>query len=218
MRINSMASVMNRFGEKYTDDQIKNEPMFFRATIKYAMDNGGPITKSFLSTLLEEEDTYLDKSNALFDSRSHMLMKNFYPCIPGWHHDLVPRSREDGQPNYKNPEFHSVHCLGLINGEIAPTEFAVGNQEFEEVPLGENVYKVWDKKVQELVDSKKLTTFKAESNLLYLFNCHSWHRGTKAVNRGWRWFGRLSWHHNVPARNEIRNQVQVYLDDPSEGW
>ena len=84
----------------FPTEVIKNEPMFFNCDLAYAFKHGGEITKTFIAGLPEDWISY----NPVLDSRVHMLMKNWYPCIPGYHHDDVPRSTSTGQPNYLSPE------------------------------------------------------------------------------------------------------------------
>ena len=114
---------------KFSQDEIKNEPMLFNCSADAAWELGGPITRAFLESLGSHQAVVID-------TRSHMLMQGWWPCIPGWHHDDVPRSRSDGQPNYETPEYHSMHAMALINGDMCPTQFAVGVCELPEVPLG----------------------------------------------------------------------------------
>lgn len=147
-----------------------------------------------------------------------MLMPEYYPCIPGWHHDDVPRSREDGQPNYVNPEYHAKHCMMLVNGDIAPTEFAVGEAEFPEIEKGKIIYKEWHPLVNEKIEAGELTTVSAPSDTLIYFDDQTWHRGTKAVKAGWRFFIRATINTGRKPVNEIRKQVQVYIDPIHQGW
>lgn len=194
----------------FTQDQVKNEPMFFNASPEFAYANGGPITKAFLDSL--------DALPTVFDSRVHMLMPGWFPCIPGYHHDDVPRSGPNGQPNYDTPEYRSTHALALINGDIAPTEFAIGTSEFVRVPDGEIVYKHWHQDVMRLLETGELRRQYVPSNQVVFFDDRAWHQGVRAISGGWRWFGRASWNTARKPTNEIRNQVQVYLDNPMEGW
>lgn len=213
-KFNSGFSWSGIFNKDYDESIIKNEPMFFNCSYDFAFENGGPITKSFLSAL-----PFWWKTNSVFDSRVHMLMKNWYPCIPGYHHDDVPRGL-NGQPNYDNPEYTSEHIMGLVNGEICPTIIAQGECEMPQVPEGEIVYKVWHKKVDDLIKSKEMVPFECPSGVLIYFNWQTFHTGQKAKNNGWRWFGRISRNTNRTKNitNEIRKQVQVYLEFPMEGW
>src|SRR6185436_5216061 len=89
----------------------------------------------------------------IIDSRSHMfVVQGSYPCIPGFHHDDVIRSRSDGQPDYSNENNRAEHCMALINGNIAPTQFLLGEFVLPYVPEGKKVYKTWDKLLRDKID------------------------------------------------------------------
>lgn len=216
---------------EFTQKQVKDEPMFFSCTPKFAFDNGGPITKAFLMTVFEDTALQLGPQRAIeelesnkycFDSRVHMLMPGWWPCIPGWHHDDVARRGTDNQPDYDNPPFKSKHILGLINGDICPTEFATGKVNVYRDTDGTGVYDQWDKQINKKIDAGMLECTSVPSNRLIHFDCDSFHQGTQAVANGWRWFGRLTWDAGYtegrPHANEIRRQVQVYMEMPKKGW
>lgn len=221
-KFNSQIKLLGQFGEGLTD--IKNEPMFFNCAPLFAYQNGGPITQAFLNALPKDwcgDDT-------VFDSRVHMLMPGWYPAIPGFHHDDVPRPEippgqhfiTAGQPDYENPRYRSEHILGLVNGDICPTVFALGKCVMPAVDEGELIYRKWHLEVERLLKSGELEHYSAPSNLLVYFDCDTFHSGVKATGSGWRWFGRISRHTDRVNKitNEIRNQVQVYLEFPMEGW
>jgi len=207
--------------------EIKNEPMLFNCDLDHATRYGGWITQEFLDLL----PAAWQNVPLVIDSRVHMLMPGWYPCIPGWHHDDVPRTRPDGQPNYDEGQDRSDHIIALVNGDIAPTHFALGEASFA-IPDGpEPFYAVWHRKVEELCQQQwpfpSLERFVAPSNHLIKFNDRTWHTGTAAVANGWRFFIRASryWDANGepiarrnPRTNEVRRQVQVYLADPFKGW
>jgi hypothetical protein len=213
-----------RLGSKindFTENQVKNEPMLFSCCWDAAMQLGGPITRCFLNKLREDNVDFVSRSDFIFDSRVHMLFKNWYPCIPGYHHDDVLRSGLFNQPNYElmnSSGYTSEHAMCLVNGDICPTEFAIGRELFSTVPEGEIVYKQWHKEVIEHLNKGRLEKKSAPSNQIIYFNCETWHQGVKAVSNGWRWFGRASIKTTRKPSNEIRRQVQVYLENPMEGW
>lgn len=207
----------------YSEGAIKNEPMLFNCDLITSMRIGGQITREVLHMLPD------DWSSAALsiDSRAHMLMRGWMPCIPGWHHDDVPRTRQDGQPNYGPGQVRSEHIMALVNGGICPTEFATGSANFEEPALGETIYGVWDKHVQLLCDNKVLKRHSVPSNVLVKFDDRTWHQGVPAVANGWRFFIRISRYFSddgqpigksIPMANESRKQVQVYLPTPKAGW
>lgn len=193
---------------------LKNEPMFFNCTWSYAYENGGEPTKEFLLNLPKE----LHNDKTIIDSRVHMLMKGWFPCIPGYHHDDVPRDNNIGQPNYYTPEYRSKHALILFNGNVCPTDFAIGTSDFSEPNQHKIIYKEWHKEVVNKLDNNELTLVKAPNNQIVFFDDRTWHQGTKAVDNGWRLFIRASWDTDRKPTNEIRKQVQVYLENPMEGW
>lgn len=210
----SDVSIVGGFKHNYSDEIVKNEPMLFRSSFDFAYENGGEITKSFLEGL---PDWVKDKPIS-FDSRVHMLMPTWIPAIAGWHHDDVPRSLPSGQPNYENPEYNSKHILGIVNAHISPTEFAIGEVNY---PIfNDKVYKEYDNLVNKDVESGVLKVVKSESGFYYYFDSHSFHRATVCNQRGWRWFGRVSFDNQsaLSPKNEIRRQVQVYLTNVNEGW
>lgn len=204
---------------EFDEKTVKDEPMLFSCDVANAWVRGGPITRAFLTAFFGDNIPF-DEVGYCMDSRVHMLMPDWWPCIPGWHHDDVPRSRGDGQPNYKNPEYSSKHCLALVNGDICPTEFAVGDVRMPHVDG--IVYKEWHDIVEDKIYRGEFLRTKTPSNQLVFFNNHSFHQGTRCVKRGWRWFGRISWdagyEQGRPHFNETRRQVNVYMEHPMEGW
>jgi hypothetical protein len=203
-------------GRIFTKEEISNEPMFYRASKEFALENSGPITKLFLENMPEDWQNV----PVTIDTRVHMLMPGWYPCIPGMHHDDIPRTRIDGQPNYTEPNYNADHLMGLVNGDIAPTEFAVGKIDLEIPEIGSLVYREWHPKVMEAIENSTLESVSAESYKYIQFDNYAFHQGTKAVSSGWRWFIRVSRNTEraLNCKNEIRKQVQVYMENPMEGW
>lgn len=215
MKINSQFQIGESL-PKFDQETVKNEPMLFNCSSDFAIKHGGPITHEFIKAVFRHLPGRADE--LVFDTRVHMLMEHWFPCIPGYHHDDVPRSRSDGQPNYENPEYRSKHILALVNGDICPTEFAVGEFEVSDVPLGDIIYKHWHEEVEEQLNGGVGFRWRVPSNTLIHFDDRSFHQGVPAVAGGWRWFGRVSWDTHRHSTNEIRRQVQVYLEHPMEGW
>lgn len=218
----SRMSVLGSFKDDWSGEELKSEPMFFNSSVAFAMLKGGPVMRSFLNAIPEGWE------DAVVDSRVHMLMPGWYPAIPGYHHDDVPRPPipvgqhflTAAQPDYDNPRYKSEHLLGLANGNICPTAFAVGECTMPAIPDGQLIYREWHKEVQRLVACGELTELLAPSGRVIAFDWQSFHTGTKAVGNGWRWFCRLTRNSDRCRQitNEIRQQVQVYLEFPMEGW
>lgn len=211
---NSKVEERGTFCNDYSADIIKNEPMFFNCDLDFAYEHGGEITRDFILGL--PDDWY--HCNPVIDSRVHMLMDGWYPCIPGYHHDDVPRSTTNGQPNYDSPEYRSEHLMGLVNGDICPTMYALGEHTLPKVDG--IIYKTWHNQVEEQIKEGLLTTMEAPSGKYLQFDWQSMHTGQRAKKDGWRWFIRLSRNTDRQKKitNEMRRQVQVYLEFPMQGW
>lgn len=196
----------------FTQAQVKDEPMLFNCDTEAAYRLGGPITRQFLSRLAPDF-----RERGIVDTRVHMLMPGWYPCIPGWHHDDVPRSTATGQPNYSTPEYRAKHCLALVNAEICPTEFLVGDIDVPMPDINRTIYKEWDDYLQGPGQHQGLRLTAPDLRLVY-FDCDTFHRGTRAISAGWRWFGRVSIDTGRKPTNELRKQVQAYLGVVNSGW
>lgn len=215
MRIHSDIDLTEHICGPVSSILVKNEPMLFSCDFTSAYRIGGPLTDIFLHMLPE---SWREAKDLIVDSRVHMLMSNWFPCIPGWHHDDVPRSRSDGQPNYINPEYEAEHVMMLLGDDIASTQFALGTCEMPEIPLGQTIYKHWHVEVERLLESGELKLWTAPMNRLIYFNWQTFHQGVKATGVGWRFFIRATRNTHRKPFNEIRRQVQVYLEAPMEGW
>lgn len=217
MFFTSFISILGSFKCDYPQEVVKNEPMLFNCDRESAYKLGGVITKNFMDNLPEN----WKDCDIVVDSRVHMLMPKWYPCIPGFHHDDVPRNKDQyGQPNYLTPEYDSVHLMGLVNGDICPTQFALGQIYLELPEPHETVYEHWHKAVDAACNSGRMFRVSTESGAYTQFTNNSFHQGVEAVGNGWRWFIRVSKNtdRTKNCTNELRRQVQVYLENPIQGW
>jgi hypothetical protein len=193
---------------------IKAEPQFFSVNKHFAQDKGGNITKAFLRALPRD----WQREDLIIDSRVHMLMPGWYPCIPGWHVDDVPRTRPDGQPDHLSPHNRTEHIMAIV-GQGSHTIFGVGDFELEDVPIGKGtIYEIWHRDIEGLVARGIVKEERAEPGKLIQFNCDSFHRGAPAHGSGWRWFIRATRYSTREYLNETRTQTQVYLTAPFQGW
>lgn len=194
-------------------EEIKREPMLHKCDLDHALELGGKLTQLFIIML---PDSW-KRSPLRIDSRTHMLMPGWFPCIPGWHHDDVPREREDGQPNYVNPSYKTEHIMALW-GDCSLTQFAVGKDDFPDVPLGNKFYKEWHLEVENKIEQGKLKRITIPERRMVFFDWQSWHQGMPATKNGWRFFIRATRGSLAKPHNETRNQTQVYMEDPMGGW
>lgn len=211
-----------------TGGEVKNALMMFNCRGDWVLENGDELGREFVSALLT--DTGMSPKDVVVDSKVHMLFPRHFPCIPGFHHDDVPRLREDGQPYYYENEFElgclerrpyrSQHAMAMYGDEICPTRFALGEANFSPVPYGETLYKVWHPEVEQRLADGRLTEWFAPMHRIVYFDDRSWHAGQQANGNGWRFFIRASWDtdRTQNCTNEIRRQVQVYMENPVEGW
>ncbi len=188
---------------------IRAEPMLFSADRDTAYSKGGPITRSFLDHLPAD----WRHSSMIIDSRFHELRYGMFPAIPGWHLDDVRRSRADGQPDHVRPDYHSEHIC-CIQGDSSRTRFIRGAMTLHDIPMGAGVvYDVWNKKIERLLRMNEgvLSVESIQPTHLVQFGFGDFHEGTAATHDGVRWFIRVS--RNTPRQffNEVRNQVQAYL-------
>lgn len=209
----------------FTQDIVKNETMFYNASRDFVRtlksDPNTKITQAFLDAV----DSYLLKEYKhippyVIDSRVHMLFKGWYAAIPGWHHDDVARTLSSGQPNYYKMPYKAQHIMALVNGDICPTQFALGRTIMPDIEKGEMYYKKWHPIVEDFCNNGMLKRYDAEGNAIIRFDYETFHQGQETRKDGWRWFGRVSWDTDRVNNmtNEIRRQVNCYLPAPMEGW
>src|ERR1700749_4013133 len=86
-KISSGLEFGRSFAATVPNEVLKNEPMFFNSDLNFAYEAGGPATRSFIDALPDGWKA----EPAVIDTRVHMLMPGWFPAIPGFHHDDVPR-------------------------------------------------------------------------------------------------------------------------------
>lgn len=202
----------------WSQETVKNEPMLFSCDLNTALSLGGPITKEFIRACPDE---FRYSPDAIFDSRVHMLMPTWIPAIPGWHLDDVPRTRPDGQPDHANPAYKAKHVFGLVGDEAkANTEFIIGDITLPDIELypQRSIYGIWHDMLESFIKNGTLRTEVVPTRRVIKFDWQGFHRGVAAQGNGWRWFGRLTINTHRKPTNEIRQQVQVYMPWPTDGW
>ena len=189
----------------------KEIPQLYRADFKFARENSNSI--SFNKLLLElRKLTYNDGFKyTSIDTRTHMLMKGMYPCIPGWHCDDFYRPNED-QPDLLNVEKDAPqkHYL-IVLGDCSMTEFTIENMDLKsplDLPKDNPIYYYYD---QMLEENKNVKTKFVEQNKIYSFGPTAFHRGSPATENGFRSFIRVTRSNHRKPKNEIRYQSNVYL-------
>lgn len=192
---------------------LRQLPQFFRASPEYVYRLGGPLYRR----ILDAAPLVRHRRFTSIDSRIHMLMPGFWPCIPGWHCDDFHRP-DGNQPDLRaleaQPIFNALHHA-IVLGDTAPTEFAVEPFEIDDSLLrSSRVYHACN----ELLERKPPASRRIVPGEFASFDSLVWHRGTRAEKQGWRLFVRISQSEHYQPLNEIRTQTQVYLSDAGAGW
>jgi len=195
----------------FDQNDIKNEPMLFNCSVSAAAELGGPITRSFLDALgswgvegIVDTRVYADAW--LVSLHSGLASRRCTEVAPRWTAKL------------RDPRVFRPPRNGASEWRICPTQFASGQCEMPDVPLGEITYRIWHDEIERQIRAGILKRTDAPSNRVIFFDSASFHQGQKALCSGWRWFGRVSIGTDRKPTNELRKQVQVYLEFPTEGW
>lgn len=199
---------------------IKDERMVFSASPDFAYENGGFLTAWCLDAC-EEAGMPFNDGNVVVDTRVHMLKPGWFPSIPGWHCDGVPRSL-DKQVDLSHPQRDKiVHYLCVVDADtLSLTEF-LPDQFLPDLPAlpheGENLWGTHSKLIKENLVGGEVVT--VESDHLYKFSAYDYHNTVPAKGHGWRFFFRASVNTQTKGPyNEIRQQVQTYLPYEDLGW
>lgn len=202
-------------GLEVDQETIRRLPQFLRSSPEYVYRMGGSVYRS----ILEAWPCEGKRSLVSIDSRVHMLMPGFLPCIGGWHCDDFYRPT-GGQPDLPKlshlPSMQATHHALILGSNVAPTMFACEPIEISNTTLqqSENVYKECHK----LIETLKPDTYEAAPGFFITFDSFTFHRCTRAKGSGWRLFVRITESDHYEPMNEIRTQTQVYIVDESAGW
>lgn len=216
-------TVHDKIVENIPGEAVESTPVLRRSSLENALLFGGPLMRE----LLEQVPLKGDKSYITVDTKVTFLMPSWYPAIPGWHTDGVPRGEEllpdakgkprlDKQNELKEsaPHYHVI-SVGLDS----PTEFI--SQPFElDIENFDNsdLYKELTQKVNPLVNNKELSVTSI-SDAWVSWDWWNVHRAIPAESTGWRLLIRVTESDVLKARVKdfIRPQSQVYV--PVEfGW
>ncbi|AUR95550.1 hypothetical protein NVP1208B_62 [Vibrio phage 1.208.B._10N.222.52.A7] len=209
--------------------KIQDEPMLYGATLKHILDNSDryPVTFELLMKIWDTDFESLIVQQAMLgyhpviDTKVVLLMPDMYPCISGWHCDGVIRNERGGQPQLSTLNEDIKHFVCTISddpqGNHTGTEFITNELTLDiDMESGGNVWGKVDTAVNKALDEGNIKPLVSHNGEIYQFNRPTLHRGLPATTRQWRYFFRLSFYH-MPAMNEERKQVQVYID-VNKGW
>jgi hypothetical protein len=203
---------------------IEATPNLRRSSLSNAVLFGGPVVRQ----ALESAPLVGDHKYILVDTKVSMLMSGWWPAIPGWHTDGVPRGTDgdpmaSGQPSLPRqvsrskdgyrPRYHTLHV-----GNDCATEFLT-QQLLMEIAHDEDeqMYSEMTRKVDGLLPTG-LNVLRAPEGRWMSWDWWNIHQATQATERGWRLLIRITESDSPPAEEDfIRTQNQVYV--PREfGW
>lgn len=196
---------------KIIDREIEQEKMLFSCdlTSLFILCPAGSMIWNFAKKVVELSEC----TDWIIDSRVHMLMNGWYPCIPGWHTDFVPRKAPLNQPDFMHPTNTAEHYL-MVVGNTSLTQFVDEPIELPGAPVGSTYYGFWNDEIKKL-DPKIKTV---ESGEIIHFTSNDWHRGVVAKKSAWRLFVRATRGVDREPENKVRRQTQVYLPAVEGGW
>jgi hypothetical protein len=196
-----------------TNVNVRDLTQFYRSSGEFAFAHGGKFFRDLLPML--------DLSGGRFisiDSRVHMLMPGWYPCIPGWHCDDF--YRPEGQPALDSLLPIKHYCV-VLGAHVSTTEFL---WQPVELPTPVEIYDACGSNhplyghYNEMIEERQFKTRRLSSGEVLRFSGLDFHRGLPAESSGWRAFIRVTVSNHREPKNEIRHQTQVYLTEPFKGW
>lgn len=215
--------------EKPSQDVIKNAQGLWNASFEDAIRFGGELTRAALQAV----NLRGDRKYIVVDVKTHMLMKDMMPAIPGWHTDGVPRGegmspakgvpviqRQEGE---LSPRYHL-----LVTGGDCPTQFLKTRDVDLLVPESESMAPKLYQYVSSQVEKKlrwetpDLQPYDAPDSQFVEWDWWELHTAIPARGAGWRYLIRVTetdyLQPQTDLRSVLRNQQQVYMPSKEFGW
>ena len=184
---------------------LREEQSMYQADMEFAYAMGGPITREFVSNLPFGPD-----DNVLIDIRVHQLRKGYYPAIPGYHLDWLPRTNKGADPVVDAiPDYDHVV---LIVAETSLTEFI--NQPVVLSLPSTGAFEYANYELKRIgVDTEYVV-----SGDMVQFTSRDWHRPSPAQGEEWRLLIRASRVAHKKPTNKMVTQSQVYIPIEEAKW
>ncbi len=199
--------IVNQIAAATTD--FRYDPMFFHADYEFVMSNveAGSETQRLAEALFAVTD-----GKGVLDTRVHMLKPGWCPAIGGWHCDEVFRSGgQDSQPELGMPRRGDM-ATGYFG--ICPTLF---DNEERDLDILDVPTPIWGRVSAAMERTRGSPTILMPGQIAH-FDSGDLHTASQSSGAGWRVWGRvIAGIPEMPAFNEIRRQVQAYVD-LSAGW
>ena len=188
---------------------LTEERSMYQASMDFALHSGGPITRQFINKL---PFSFFD--NVLVDVRVHSLQKGYYPAIPGWHLDWLPRTNKGEDPIVETiPDYDHVV---LIVAETSLTEFVAEPSAL--VLPDKGAFEHANSELNLFKDVANLKTDHVISGDMVQFTSRDWHRPSPAEGNEWRLLIRASRIDHKKPSNQLVTQSQVYIPIQEASW
>jgi hypothetical protein len=217
------AKVIHNLG-MHISDSIRDTPQCYRFSADEALKLDSTVIREFIKACTDDfEIEQLDRRAfcTSLDVRTHFLMPNFYPCIPGWHCDDFYRPK--GQPDFEGIDKYSpkVHYCCVIGSDNETPYNSMPKFLSDEIFLRydpRNVYSSINCEIENILRATTLNYVEINNQDIVKFGHKDLHRGTVATRQGWRVFMRLTFSRDREPKNILRTQSQVYLKENFGGW
>lgn len=184
---------------------LRKERQFYQSSIEFVYDNGGPIAKEFIGKL-----PFLAHDNVLVDLRVHSLQAGYYPAIPGYHLDWLPRTNKGADPIVDTiPDYDHVV---LVVAESSLTEFVV-----DDMMIALPEVKAFEHANRQIKASGAKTEYIRSGDMVQ-FTSRDWHRPSPALGNEWRLLIRASRIDHKQPVNRFVDQSQVYIPIEEASW
>lgn len=196
-----------------TLEDIASEPKVLSASPEEVYKKEGTLAQKILYALGSFDVP--DGLYPVIDTRVHRLMPGMYPAIPGWHCDDWPRKDYISQPDPSlvNKEAYHIVCNIATSRHVSNTEFNLDHHKFEwdqKSPLWKELHSSIEKR-------NDVTRRQLLPGQIVKFSYDTPHRAMPCIERGWRFFFRLSMMHRPPVKS-VHNSEQVYILSEENGW
>lgn len=213
--------------EDPSDTEIKDTLALWNCDIDTALKYGGDVTRGAIGAM----NLVGDRKHIIVDTKTHMLMPGFYPGIPGWHTDGVPRGSERNPAAKADPDIAAQAAMDdeaprfhlLVTGKVCPTLFDTTQHRTLNVPLGPDpdLYKTISEQMDNAYKFADGHFMETAPSTVYEWDWWQLHTAQAAKAHGWRFLIRVTeTNHFEPQtdlRKIIRTQQQVYVPEQF-GW
>lgn len=163
----------------FSQEMIRDEPVFSAAPIERARAEGGPIHRAFIDALPTEA-----KTGTLLGSTRLWLRAGWLPGARGLHVDQH-ETASDNQTDYRRPRFPGQPFYSLCAG-VSRTRFVFGEVRLPDYGPGERRSLLLRQLVADLEARGEVTSEQVPDSTLVSFDNDSIHETAPAEADGWR--------------------------------